>query len=94
MTRPIQPPSLPLSEGENELEDELDDDDEPMGQASLDGMPMTNLHGGGRGYVPGKTPDDPKKRHKCTLCGRGFARAFNLKVSLLRLISSLALELC
>ena len=31
-----------------------------MGQATLDGMPMTNLHGGGRGYVPGKTPDDPK----------------------------------
>ncbi|RSH90294.1 hypothetical protein EHS25_001628 [Saitozyma podzolica] len=79
MTRPIQPPSLPLSEGENELEDELEDDDESMGQATLDGMPMTNLHGGGRGYVPGKTPDDPKKRHKCNLCGRGFARAFNLK---------------
>ncbi|GFZ49189.1 hypothetical protein JCM24511_06939 [Saitozyma sp. JCM 24511] len=78
-TRPIQPPSLPLSEGENELEDELEDDDESMGQATLDGLPMTNLHGGGRGYVPGKTPDDPKKRHKCNLCGRGFARAFNLK---------------
>ena len=94
MTRPIQPPSLPLSEGENELEDELEDDDESMGQATLDGMPMTNLHGGGRGYVPGKTPDDPKKRHKCNLCGRGFARAFNLKVSLLCLIFSPLLLNC
>lgn len=42
---------------------------------------VLNPHGGGRGYVPGKTPDDPKKRHKCVVCGRGFARAFNLKVS-------------
>jgi hypothetical protein len=40
---------------------------------------VTNIHGGGRGYVPGKTPDDPRKRHKCLVCGRGFARAFNLK---------------
>ncbi|EKD01392.1 hypothetical protein A1Q2_04314 [Trichosporon asahii var. asahii CBS 8904] len=40
---------------------------------------IPNLHGGGRGYIPGKTPDDPKKRHKCHVCGRGFARAFNLK---------------
>jgi hypothetical protein len=42
--------------------------------------PILNPHGGGRGYIPGKTPDDPKKRHKCDVCGRGFARAFNLKV--------------
>lgn len=41
--------------------------------------PILNPHGGGRGYIPGKTPDDPKKRHKCDVCGRGFARAFNLK---------------
>ncbi|KLT46052.1 hypothetical protein CC85DRAFT_239777 [Cutaneotrichosporon oleaginosum] len=40
---------------------------------------ITNIHGGGRGYIPGKTPDDPRKRHKCQVCGRGFARAFNLK---------------
>jgi hypothetical protein len=44
--------------------------------------PILNPHGGGRGYIPGKTPDDPKKRHKCDVCGRGFARAFNLKVCL------------
>ncbi|ORX34379.1 hypothetical protein BD324DRAFT_145390 [Kockovaella imperatae] len=65
-------------EGENELDSEADTD---MGDSdvkpALTGL--TNLHGGGRGYVPGKTPDDPKKRHKCQICGRGFARAFNLK---------------
>jgi hypothetical protein len=79
--RPIQPPSLPVSEGENEMDDELDEEDEDDHSGAVNGMPMTNLHGGGRGYVPGKTPDDPKKRHKCQICGRGFARAFNLKVS-------------
>ncbi|WVQ76796.1 hypothetical protein IAR50_006470 [Cryptococcus sp. DSM 104548] len=42
-------------------------------------IPVANAHGGGRGYVPGQTPDDPKKKHKCQICGRGFARAFNLK---------------
>jgi hypothetical protein len=42
---------------------------------------VANASGGGRGYVPGETPDDPTKRHKCDVCGRGFARAFNLKVS-------------
>ena len=41
---------------------------------------VPNLHGGGRGYVRGQTPYDPSKRHKCRVCGRGFARAFNLKV--------------
>jgi len=56
--------------------------EEDIKPALVDGMPIPNLHGGGRGYVPGKTPDDPKKRHKCGVCGRGFARAFNLKVSL------------
>ncbi|WWD00311.1 hypothetical protein V866_007222 [Kwoniella sp. B9012] len=45
----------------------------------IPGMPIPNAHGGGRGYVPGQTPDDPKKRHKCQICGRAFARAFNLK---------------
>ncbi|WVO15801.1 hypothetical protein L204_103463 [Cryptococcus depauperatus] len=42
-------------------------------------VPVTNVNGGGRGYVPGLTPDDPKKKHKCSVCGRGFVRAFNLK---------------
>nr|XP_018265758.1 uncharacterized protein I303_02131 [Kwoniella dejecticola CBS 10117]OBR87916.1 hypothetical protein I303_02131 [Kwoniella dejecticola CBS 10117] len=51
------------------------DDLKPM----IPGMPIPNAHGGGRGYVPGQTPDDPKKRHKCQICGRAFARAFNLK---------------
>lgn len=40
---------------------------------------ILNPLGGGRGYVPGETPDDPKKRHKCDVCGRSFARLFNLK---------------
>lgn len=49
--------------------------------ASLPPSPtrLTNLNGGGRGYVPGKAEEDPKKRHKCQVCGRAFARAFNLK---------------
>lgn len=47
-----------------------------------DGKPkVRNPLGGGRGYVPGETPDDPSKKHKCEVCGRGFARLFNLKVS-------------
>jgi hypothetical protein len=47
-----------------------------------DGKPkIRNPLGGGRGYVPGETPDDPSKKHKCEVCGRGFARLFNLKVS-------------
>lgn len=51
-----------------------------------DGKPkIRNPFGGGRGYVPGETPDDPSKRHKCEICGRGFARLFNLKVSWHRL---------
>ncbi|KAI5454169.1 hypothetical protein NCC49_004234 [Naganishia albida] len=40
---------------------------------------IRNPHGGGRGYVPGETPEDPKKKHKCGICGRGFARLYNLK---------------
>ncbi|KAK4685368.1 hypothetical protein P7C73_g4777, partial [Tremellales sp. Uapishka_1] len=87
----IQPPSLPPTEGEEDLEEDEDelneyDGESRNGEASMEdikpiisGMPIPNLHGGGRGYVPGKTPDDPKKRHKCNVCGRGFARAFNLK---------------
>ncbi|RSH76532.1 uncharacterized protein EHS24_005521 [Apiotrichum porosum] len=55
-------------------EDELD-----FGSPGGEHGSIPNLHGGGRGYIPGKTPDDPKKRHKCHVCGRGFARAFNLK---------------
>ncbi|WWD22079.1 hypothetical protein CI109_106568 [Kwoniella shandongensis] len=67
-------------EGEDELAEYSPrrysgDDLKPVGV----GMPIANAHGGGRGYVPGQTPDDPKKRHKCQICGRGFARAFNLK---------------
>ncbi|WVQ84026.1 hypothetical protein IAT38_006171 [Cryptococcus sp. DSM 104549] len=64
-------------EGEDELAYSPRDGDvlKPM----VPRMPIPNAHGGGRGYVPGQTPDDPKKRHKCTICGRGFARAFNLK---------------
>lgn len=42
---------------------------------------VRNPLGGGRGYIPGETPDDPKKKHKCDICGRGFARLYNLKVS-------------
>ena len=56
--------------------DHDDDEDELDGEG---GSSVANLRGGGRGYYPGKTPDDPKKRHKCQVCGRGFARAFNLK---------------
>lgn len=45
-----------------------------------DGKPkVRNPLGGGRGYVPGQTPDDPRKRHKCDICGRAFARLYNLK---------------
>ncbi|ORY26877.1 hypothetical protein BCR39DRAFT_248223 [Naematelia encephala] len=80
----------PSREGESELDeedehDELNEHDMTAGSSPQDikplvsAMPLANLHGGGRGYVPGKTPDDPKKRHKCQVCGRGFARAFNLK---------------
>jgi hypothetical protein len=68
------------SEGEVELDrmsTVSDDDVKP--QLPTD-IPLTNLNGGGRGYVPGQTPDDPKKRHRCGVCGRSFARAFNLKV--------------
>ncbi|WVF70045.1 hypothetical protein IAT40_004832 [Kwoniella sp. CBS 6097] len=76
------------NEHEHELEgeDEIGDDYSPPRSHGMDelkpiipGMPIPNAHGGGRGYVPGQTPDDPKKRHKCQICGRGFARAFNLK---------------
>lgn len=41
---------------------------------------VRNPHGGGRGYIPGETPVDPKKKHMCGICGRGFARLYNLKV--------------
>lgn len=71
----------PQSEGEPEA-DELSSSASESGDVritAINGLALTNLHGGGRGYVPGKTPDDPEKRHKCQVCGRGFARAFNLK---------------
>jgi len=70
-------------EGENEITDEAseNEDDSEDVKPVIAGSPILNSHRGGRGYVPGKTPDDPKKRHKCDACGRGFARAFNLKVS-------------
>ncbi|WRT65021.1 uncharacterized protein IL334_001962 [Kwoniella shivajii] len=70
---------------EHEGEDELAEYTSPGRQGSdelkpvIPGMSIPNAHGGGRGYVPGQTPDDPKKRHKCQICGRAFARAFNLK---------------
>lgn len=86
-------PTMPLEaakEGEAELSpsEDMSDSSSEHGYAaptsaqsapgSAGGM-IPNLNGGGRGYIPGKTPDDPKKRHKCSVCGRGFARAFNLK---------------
>lgn len=64
-------------EGEEELAYSSEEDAKP----NVVSIPVANVHGGGRGYVPGQTPDDPKKKHKCQVCGRGFARAFNLKVS-------------
>lgn len=64
-------------EGEEELAYSSEEDTKPI----IASIPIANVHGGGRGYVPGQTPDDPKKKHKCQICGRGFARAFNLKVS-------------
>jgi hypothetical protein len=68
------------SEGEYELDRaSIMSEDDIKPQLPTD-IPLTNLNGGGRGYVPGETPDDPKKRHRCGVCGRSFARAFNLKV--------------
>jgi len=68
------------SEGEYELDGcSVISEDDIKPQLPTD-IPLTNLNGGGRGYVPGETPDDPKKRHRCGVCGRSFARAFNLKV--------------
>lgn len=72
-------PSLPAIDGENEIEADELEFGSPEADDSHSNVSIPNLHGGGRGYVPGKTPDDPKKRHKCTVCGRGFARVFNLK---------------
>ncbi|BEI90260.1 uncharacterized protein CcaverHIS019_0303300 [Cutaneotrichosporon cavernicola] len=78
LSTPIYPSNglaLPTITGDDDMEeDELVSDGKMSSSTSV-----TNLHGGGRGYVPGKTPDDPRKRHKCNVCGRGFARAFNLK---------------
>ena len=76
-------------EGESELDRASVMSDEEMKPHLPVDIPLTNLNGGGRGYVPGQTPDDPKKRHKCTVCGRGFARAFNLKASSFSLSSTL-----
>lgn len=77
VTGPFSTVSHPTSEGENEVDDSESEDNEDDDDFS--GMAVANPHGGGRGYIPGKTPDDPKKKHKCNVCGRGFARAFNLK---------------
>jgi hypothetical protein len=52
----------------------------PENLKDLPASMIRNPHGGGRGYVPGETQEDPKKRHKCGICGRGFARLYNLKV--------------
>ena len=52
----------------------------PESLKDLPASMIRNPHGGGRGYVPGETQEDPKKRHKCGICGRGFARLYNLKV--------------
>lgn len=84
----IAPTPMPISvpsslvrsfegDGEEEMEGSEPEEDASMGSQDV----IPNLHGGGRGYIPGQTPDDPKKRHKCNTCGRAFARAFNLKVS-------------
>ncbi len=79
-------PSVATSEQSPRSEGESESDDAGVSTSSgsidtrlvsVNGLALTNLHGGGRGYVPGKTPDDPEKRHKCQVCGRGFARAFN-----------------
>lgn len=80
MTAPsVIMPAVASSEGESELDrHSIVSDDDIKPSLPVD-IPLTNLNGGGRGYVPGQTPDDPKKRHKCSVCGRGFARAFNLK---------------
>lgn len=77
---PVDVASRAASEGEVEMEDELEAGESDEQEENDETMEIANPHGGGRGYVPGKTPDDPKKKHKCTVCGRGFARAFNLKV--------------
>ena len=94
LTLPRQMVELPTAESEMECGDGFDDterssecdasnhdDNGDIRPVNTANTPIPNLHGGGRGYVPGKTPDDPKKRHKCKVCGRGFARAYNLKVS-------------
>ncbi|CAK9783452.1 unnamed protein product [Cutaneotrichosporon oleaginosum] len=66
---------LPTIKGNDDMEEDELASDAKMSSPNA----ITNIHGGGRGYIPGKTPDDPRKRHKCQVCGRGFARAFNLK---------------
>ncbi|KAL7424571.1 hypothetical protein Q5752_000255 [Cryptotrichosporon argae] len=71
-------------EGENELEDDeldyasSDAEDKSLSAVGHGHGHLANMSGGGRGYVPGQA-NDPKKRHRCAVCGRGFARAFNLK---------------
>lgn len=68
---------------DNETEETLDSSRETSSSLDLRSVSsIPNIHGGGRGYIRGATEDDPKKRHKCDVCGRGFARAFNLKVCL------------
>lgn len=86
-TEEMVTPSVPASTIGDAEDAESSDSEEPRDSSrdssSLDLHSVSsvpNMHGGGRGYVPGATPDDPKKRHKCDVCGRGFARAFNLKV--------------
>ncbi|WVW78733.1 hypothetical protein I302_100693 [Kwoniella bestiolae CBS 10118] len=84
-TAPVTRKAVSNNGSEHEGEDELTEFSPPSRSGleelkpMIPGMPIPNAHGGGRGYVPGQTPDDPKKRHKCQICGRAFARAFNLK---------------
>lgn len=77
------PAAATSPDGEDEIDEHDHDEDQDHPSTSSSDRVIPNLHGGGRGYIPGQTPDDPKKRHKCSICGRAFARAFNLKVSLL-----------
>lgn len=55
---------------------------------------VRNPHGGGRGYIPGETPVDPKKKHLCGICGRGFARLYNLKVCTVSVRLVILLAVC
>ncbi|RSH89971.1 hypothetical protein EHS25_001957 [Saitozyma podzolica] len=73
------PAPLLWSEREKELEERLEDEGKVTDYRSVNGMPNTILHCCGRAHLSGELLGGPKKRHNCHICGRGFARAFNLK---------------